>query len=88
MCDALGPEAPVTTTTFPLREKRSLRDSACGTGIMTGDRVRELVGQEVRRTGESWTRRRGRLTLDWRRSDFHLKSLAVLPAADLMHSLQ
>ena len=28
-----GPEAPVTTTTFPLREKRSMRDSALGTVI-------------------------------------------------------
>ncbi len=29
----LGPEAPVTTTTLPLREKRSMRDSALGIPI-------------------------------------------------------
>jgi len=30
----LGPEAPVTTTTFPLREKRSWRELALGISIM------------------------------------------------------
>lgn len=55
----VGPEAPVTMTTFPLREKRSLREVEAGTGIgilkavnLMDEKVQICIGTASISTGE------------------------------------